>query len=61
VTADYAPQAAAIRDLLYRQVFSPVRWTQSVRKISADGVSVFTEVGPGNVLTNLVKKIIPAG
>jgi [acyl-carrier-protein] S-malonyltransferase len=60
VTADYAPNAAVIKDLLYRQVFSPVRWTQSVRKMSADGVSVFTEVGPGNVLTNLVKKIIPA-
>jgi [acyl-carrier-protein] S-malonyltransferase len=61
VTADYAPNAAIIRDLLYRQVFSPVRWTQSVRKMSADGVSVFTEIGPGNVLANLVKKIIPAG
>ena len=60
VTADYAPNAAAIKDLLYRQVFSPVRWTQSVRKMSADGVSVFTEVGPGNILANLVKKIIPA-
>jgi [acyl-carrier-protein] S-malonyltransferase len=60
VTADYAPDAAAIRDLLRRQIFSPVRWTQSVRKMSNDGISVFTEVGPGNVLANLVKKIIPA-
>jgi [acyl-carrier-protein] S-malonyltransferase len=60
VTADYAPNAAIIKDLLYRQVFSPVRWTQSVRKMSADGVSVFTEIGPGKVLTNLVKKIVPA-
>ncbi|MDR1324059.1 MAG: ACP S-malonyltransferase, partial [Candidatus Margulisbacteria bacterium] len=60
VTADYTPNAAVIRDLLYRQVFSPVRWTQSVRKMSTDGVSVFTEIGPGKVLTNLVKKIIPA-
>lgn len=60
VTADYALNAAAIKDLLYRQVFSPVRWTQSVRKMSADGVSVFTEIGPGNVLTNLVKKIVLA-
>jgi [acyl-carrier-protein] S-malonyltransferase len=59
VTADYAPNAAIIKDLLYRQVFSPVRWTQSVRKMSADGVSVFTEIGPGKVLTNLVKKIVP--
>ncbi|GBR74170.1 malonyl CoA-ACP transacylase [Candidatus Termititenax aidoneus] len=60
VTADYAPNAAIIKDLLYRQVFSPVRWTQSVRKMATDGVNVFTEIGPGNVLTNLVKKIIPA-
>jgi [acyl-carrier-protein] S-malonyltransferase len=60
VTAGYALNAAAIKDLLYRQVFSPVRWTQSVRKMSADGVSVFTEIGPGNVLTNLVKKIVLA-
>ncbi|GBR75627.1 malonyl CoA-ACP transacylase, partial [Candidatus Termititenax persephonae] len=38
VTADYAREAAVIRDLLYRQVFSSVRWTQSVRKILASGV-----------------------
>ena len=57
VTADYAREAAFIRELLYRQVFSAVRWTQSVAKMLADGVNIIEEIGPGRVLTGLVKKI----
>ncbi|MDR1996900.1 MAG: ACP S-malonyltransferase [Candidatus Margulisbacteria bacterium] len=57
VTADYARDAASIRELLYRQVFSAVRWTQSVVKMLADGVNTIEEIGPGRVLTGLVKKI----
>lgn len=57
VTADYVTSGAKIRELLYRQVTSPVRWEESVRKMLADGVENFTEVGPGQVLTGLIKKI----
>ena len=59
VTADYAGDPAFIRELLYRQVFSSVRWTQSVVKMLADGVNTIEEIGPGKVLTGLVNKIIP--
>ena len=57
VTADYAEEAAFIRELLYRQVFSAVRWTQSVVKMLADGVNIIEEIGPGKVLTGLVRRI----
>ncbi|MEI8278959.1 MAG: ACP S-malonyltransferase [Bacteroidota bacterium] len=48
---------AKIKQNLINQLTSPVRWTQSVQKMVADGASRFTEVGPGNVLQGLVKKI----
>ncbi len=47
------------QDLLYRQMFSPVRWEESVRTMASQGVEVFLEVGPGKVLTKLLKRIIP--
>ncbi len=47
------------QDLLYRQMFSPVRWEESVRNMASQGVEVFLEVGPGKVLTKLLKRIIP--
>ncbi len=42
---------------LNAQLTSPVRWTQSVINMIADGATTFIEVGPGNVLQGLVKKI----
>jgi [acyl-carrier-protein] S-malonyltransferase len=47
------------QDLLFRQMFSPVRWESSVRNMAGLGVEVFLEVGPQKVLTNLVKRITP--
>ena len=44
---------------LISQLTSPVRWTQIVRNMVADGANSFCEVGPGNVLQGLVKKIAP--
>lgn len=58
VTADYVKEPAAIKNLLYRQVYSSVLWTQSVKKMAAEGVTDYKEIGPGRVLTGLVKKII---
>jgi [acyl-carrier-protein] S-malonyltransferase len=47
------------QDLLYRQMFSPVRWEESVRTMASQGVELFLEVGPGKVLTKLLKRIVP--
>ncbi|MBO2560865.1 ACP S-malonyltransferase [Shewanella algae] len=57
--ADVAqPQAAAdIRDALVRQLYSPVRWTETVEAMVAMGVTELYEVGPGKVLTGLCKRI----
>ncbi|MFH1361865.1 MAG: ACP S-malonyltransferase [bacterium] len=57
VTADYVTKAEEIRELLYRQVTSPVLWEDSVKKMIADGVTSFIEVGSGSVLAGLIKKI----
>ena len=48
-----------IKANLIAQLTAPVKWTQSVQNMIADGASVFTEVGPGNVLQGLIKKIDP--
>ncbi|HEV8469603.1 MAG TPA: ACP S-malonyltransferase [Candidatus Limnocylindria bacterium] len=45
--------------LLEKQVWSPVQWVASVRRAAGESVSVFVEFGPGNVLTGLVKRIVP--
>jgi len=49
--------ATAVRNALVRQVASPVRWVESVQKMVAMGVKRFVEIGPGNVLTGLIKRI----
>ena len=48
-----------IRENLITQLTSPVRWTQTVKNMVADGAEVFIECGPGKVLQGLVKKISP--
>jgi [acyl-carrier-protein] S-malonyltransferase len=47
----------AVRNALVRQVSSPVRWVDSVRQMIAMGVSRFVEIGPGNVLAGLIRRI----
>jgi [acyl-carrier-protein] S-malonyltransferase len=49
--------AAAAREGLKRQVTTPVRWEESVQVLRAEGVEVFIEVGPGKVLSGLVRQI----
>ena len=51
--------AAAFRDLLSRHVVSPVRWERSMRSLADAGFDVFVEAGPGDVLTKLVRRILP--
>lgn len=46
-----------LRDLLVRQIVSPVRWTEAVKKMIGDGVDCFIEVGSGKVLSGLIRRI----
>ena len=57
---DAAPHTSPeeIKANLIAQLTSPVRWTQSVRRMAADGATEFVELGPGRVLTGLVAKIV---
>ena len=48
---------AEIRDLLVRQVLSPVRWEETLRGLLAAGVERFYEIGPGRVLAGLIKRV----
>jgi len=57
VNAQPNTDPAKIKENLIAQLTSPVRWTQTVQNMLKDGASEFTEVGPGNVLQGLVKKI----
>lgn len=47
----------AIKSALVRQLYSPVRWTETVQKMAADGVTQLIECGPGKVLTGLARRI----
>ncbi len=51
---------ARLKSNLIAQLTSPVRWTQSVERMVADGATSFIECGPGKVLQGLIKKISPA-
>lgn len=59
VNAKPATDISEIKRNLIAQLTSPVRWTQSVQKMVADGAMNFIECGPGKVLQGLVKKIAP--
>ena len=58
---DAKPQTdpATIKANLIAQLTAPVRWTYIVKNMLADGVTEFTELGPGNVLQGLIKKVNP--
>ncbi len=57
VDAEPKRDASAAIDALLRQVSAPVRWESVIRRIVSSGVDAFVEVGPGKVLTGLIKKI----
>ncbi|MBE9536982.1 MAG: ACP S-malonyltransferase [Proteobacteria bacterium] len=57
VEASAYPSTDAVADLLVRQLSSPVKWDDSVRQLKKEGVSLAIEVGPGKVLSGLVKRI----
>jgi [acyl-carrier-protein] S-malonyltransferase len=57
VNASAAGSVEELRALLAQQLYSPVRWVQTVQALAADGVTLAIEAGPGKVLTGLVKRI----
>lgn len=59
VNAQAVTKPEEIKQNLIAQLTSPVRWTQIVQNMVADGATTFVEVGPGSVLQGLVKKIAP--
>ena len=59
VTALPSTNPDVIKDNLLRQLTAPVRWTQTIRNMVADGADSFLEIGPGSVLQGLVKRIAP--
>ncbi len=59
VTAKAETKPEIIRENLLKQLTAPVRWTQSVQNMIADGATEFYEFGPGDVLKGLIRKINP--
>jgi [acyl-carrier-protein] S-malonyltransferase len=57
VDASPKRDGSAAIDALVRQVSSAVRWEDSVRRLASDGVTTYVEVGPGSVLSGLIRKI----
>jgi len=57
IDAEYYKSAAAIKAGLKRQLVSPVLWQKSMKRLIADGVECFYEIGPGRVLAGLMKRI----
>ena len=57
-TAQPTSSAEELRELLARQLTGPVRWTESVRRMAELGVETFIEVGPGTVLSGLIRRTV---
>lgn len=57
VSADYHADSESVRRLLREQVAKPIRWQASIERLVAEGYDRFIEVGPGRVLTGLMRKI----
>ena len=57
VTAEYVTESTQVKNLLKQQIYSSVRWQQSMEKLIADGVDTFIEIGPGKTLAGFMKKI----
>jgi [acyl-carrier-protein] S-malonyltransferase len=57
ITADYYTSANQVRESLAKQLVQPIYWQKCIEKLIADGVEEFYEIGPGKVLTGLMKRI----
>ena len=59
VTANYEKTPEEIKENLVKQLYSSVRWEESIRRIVSIGVDTFFEIGPGKVLKGLLRRIDP--
>jgi [acyl-carrier-protein] S-malonyltransferase len=60
VTAGFSPESPEeIKRIVGRQLCSPVKWFDSMKQLEANQVDIYVEIGPGKVLTGLLKKILP--
>ncbi len=59
VTADVEKEPDKIKSVMARQLCSPVKWYDSMCKLMAENIEIFVEIGPGKVLSGLLKKILP--
>ena len=59
VDADLLTEGAGVTDVLVRQVTAPVRWEEVVTRLVKEGAGTFVEVGPGKVLSSLIRRIAP--
>jgi [acyl-carrier-protein] S-malonyltransferase len=59
LTAQPYPAVAAVKDLLIRQVYAPVRWAESMQYAVSQGCDTLLEVGPGKVLSGLIRRVAP--
>lgn len=59
VDADVLTEGARVPDVLVRQVTAPVRWEDVVLRLAKEGVTSCVEVGPGKVLSGLIRRIAP--
>lgn len=59
VEADLLTEGGRVTDVLIRQVTAPVRWEEVVRRLCTERVETFIEVGPGKVLSGLIRRIVP--
>jgi [acyl-carrier-protein] S-malonyltransferase len=57
INAEYYTSAAQIREGLTKQLLQPIYWQKCIERLLADGVNTFYEIGPGKVLTGLMKRI----
>ena len=59
VTGEFATDAEGIRHLLFQQITRPVQWEKTLQTIEKTGITDFVEVGPGKILSGLVKRTLP--
>jgi [acyl-carrier-protein] S-malonyltransferase len=59
VDAEPLTEAGRVAETLVRQVTAPVRWEDGVLRLQREGVTTFVEIGPGRVLSGLIKRIVP--
>ena len=57
INADYYPSSEKIKEGLVKQLTHPILWQKCMEKLLADGVETFYEIGPGRVLTGLMRRI----